>query len=146
MRLATIPIFQISHILVFSLVYFIFLLLLSLQNVAPYSYCHNTVKDNQSTSFIQVQIMHPTLPMSWPKALIRSPDFRATVEKEVLDLERQELGPVQQNLERDLLTVTTEWNVTRGPVNSNNQAYVECVAQIEQYSALCTSPPVKIAA
>ena len=83
--------------------------------------------------------------MTWPKALIRNPDFRATVEREALDLEQQELVWVQQNLERDLTTVNAEWNAARGTVNNNNQAYLECVAQIEQYSALCIFLPVKIA-
>ena len=49
----------------------------------------------------------------------------------------------QRTLERDLTTVTAEWNAAREVVNINNQDYMACVAQINHYCTLCTHPPIK---
>ena len=57
-----------------------------------------------------------------------------------------ELVSVQRKFERDLTTVTAEWNAAREVVNNNDQEYMACAGQIAHYSALCTAPPVKIIA
>ena len=53
------------------------------------------------------------LPLTWQKALIRGLDFRTIVERGALNLKKEELVSVQQNLEHDLVTTSialdTRW-------------------------------------
>ena len=76
--------------------------------------------------------MPPKLPLTWRKALIRGPDFRAIVEKKALNLEKQELVSITQILERDLTTGDAEWTATFDVFNNNNnnnhQACKDCEA------------------
>ena len=107
--------------------------------------CHNlqTVKvksKHHIISQVNNQITPAVLEITWPKAFIQGHYLQVIKEREALEAENlhrlQELAMVQQNLERDITTITTEYNTANNFVRSNKQESKDYVSQMQKYGAL----------